>query len=109
MENPMFKWLMNFFATSAATQIADQLLTNVKRVPTTETPVEKRKAVKPYKERDKYQFTEAQLKHLFKKRKDGTTYADLTVYANTKYGINKAMATYHRLIKQYEESLNKGN
>lgn len=103
----MFKWLLSFFATSAASQIADQLITSVKREPKIEDtkPVVKRK----YKERDKTQLTQTQIKHLAKKHKDGISFADITVYANTKYGVNKGMSTYHRLIKKYEESLNKGN
>lgn len=103
----MFKWLMSFFATSAASQIADQLITSVKREPKiAQTPVVKKRK---YKERDKTELTATQLKHLFNKKKSGISYADLTIYANTKYGIDKGMSTYHRLLKKYEDSLNKGN
>jgi hypothetical protein len=102
-ETIMFKWLLSFFASSAASHVVERILPDVKSIPQIAKP--KRK----YKERDKTQLTDTQLKHLLNKKKDGISYSDLTIYANTKYGINKGMSTYHRLLKKYEESLNKGN
>lgn len=88
------------FAVSAAEQIADQFLDQVKRT-VSDTKQTKKKHTK-----DRAKLNITQIKHLYRKKSTTSiTYKELATYANAKYGFDKSESTYHRYLTEYAKSL----